>query len=88
MQGECFKIIHVATGKVLGSNNSNNIELFDANTAGNDYQWKFVNEGEYGRIIHRSSGLRIHIKEDDSQFELGPNTWTGNRTLWKFTSIN
>ena len=88
MQGEWFKTIHVATGKVLGSNNSNNIELFDANTAGNDYQWKFVNEGEYGCIIHRSSGLRIHIKEDDSQLELGPNTWTGNRTLWQFTSIN
>lgn len=87
-EGEWFKIVHVATGNVLGSSNDYNIGLFPASTTGNDYEWKYVSEGEYGRIIHRSSGLRIHIKEDNTLFELGPNTWTGDRTLWKFTSVN
>lgn len=73
---------------VLGSENDTNINHYPAGTSGDDYEWKLVEEGEYGRIIHRASGLRIHIKEDDTMFQLGPDSWTGDRTLWKFNGAN
>ncbi|WP_440906604.1 hypothetical protein ACMZOO_17930 (plasmid) [Catenovulum sp. SX2] len=86
--GEWFQIVHVATGKVLGSENDLDINLYTATSSGSEYQWKFIDEGEYGRIIHRDSGLRIHFNENGTMFQLGPNTWTGDRTKWKFTSVN
>ncbi|MCM2678719.1 hypothetical protein [Echinimonas agarilytica] len=80
-----FRLIHVATGQVLGIENGDLKSipsLFSNGSSGEDYEWSFSDEGEWGRLIHRASALRLHFHENGSQFELGPNEWTGSRTQW------
>ncbi|RDV26007.1 hypothetical protein DXV75_07935 [Alteromonas aestuariivivens] len=86
--GEWFRLESEANGNVMGSTDGLNVLHFSASNTGSDYEWKYVAEGDWGRLIHRTSGLRLHIKEDETMFRLGPNTWTGDRTLWQLTPSN
>ena len=83
-----FRLEHVATGKVLGSSNDTNVIHLPNTTTGNSVEWQYQNEGDWGRLIHRKTGLRLHMKEDDTQFVLGSNSWVGNRTKWRFQAVN
>ncbi|RDV25103.1 hypothetical protein DXV75_10765 [Alteromonas aestuariivivens] len=83
-----FRLEHLPTGKVLGSANDTDVVHLANTTTGDTVEWMYQDEGEWGRLIHRKTGLRMHMQEDDTRFILGSNSWEGNRTKWKFEAAN
>lgn len=78
-----FYLQHVPTGKRIGSSDGQTIISMSGTTSGYDAQWKVLEEGTWDRLIHRSSGNRLHIRSNGSMFQLGPNNWTGDNTRWQ-----
>ncbi|MCM2678718.1 hypothetical protein [Echinimonas agarilytica] len=86
--GDWFRLVSEQNNNVLGSEDGASVLHFSSSNTGANYEWKFEVEADgWGRLIHRSSGLRLHIHEDESNFVIGPNSWTGDRTLWRLTGI-
>lgn len=83
VEGGWGKLINVKTGKVLGAVDAKEYSkpsVYDATSTGDDYLWKYRTEDDAGRIVHRSTKLKLHLKPDGSKLMLGP--WMGKNTKW------
>jgi hypothetical protein len=83
-----FFLIHKATGKKLQGNSSYKVSLVDPSKNGTWEQWKWVDAGGgWYRLENRGHNRWLHVGANGtSNWTIGPKTWQGNNTKWKFTN--
>lgn len=85
-----FFLVHKATGKKLQGNGSYVVSLVDPSKNGTWEQWKWVDAGGgWFRLENRGHNRWLHVAANGTgNWTIGPKTWTGNNTRWRFTSTS
>ena len=88
--GGYFYLVHVASSRKLNATtNGDVINTVLATSTDNSAQWRSIDTGGgWFRLENRQFTEWLHLKPDGvTDFQLGPTTWIGNNTQWKFTSV-
>lgn len=86
--GNWFYLVHRASGRKLQCNDGVNVVTAPATNTGNKVQWRWIDAGGgWYRLENRQYVQWLHIKPDgSSDFKVGPTSWTGNNTKWKYSA--
>ncbi|WNJ20646.1 GH39 family glycosyl hydrolase [Pontibacter sp. G13] len=92
--GEIF-IQHKSSGNKLHNNQNNNGDIVNTiapTFTGDNVRWKLIpinDDPGYYRLEHKASGRWFHCQEDGiTNFQLGPTSWTGERTKWTVVPVD
>lgn len=89
--GGYFYLIHVSSGnKLNATTNGDVINTVSATSTANSAQWRWIDAGGgWYRLENRQFTEWLHVNPDGvTNFQLGPITWTGDNTRWKFTNVS
>lgn len=87
--GGFFYLVHQGSGNKLHSSDGLTVNTTAPSATDNNVQWSWVDAGgEWYRLEHKGSGTWLHARQDATDFRLGPTSWTGNNTRWKFANVS
>ncbi|WP_158281554.1 sulfatase-like hydrolase/transferase [Sediminitomix flava] len=85
-----FYLVLRATGEKLGSSDGENVSMFEASNTSDLVQWKWIRvDNTWSRLENKAHTQWLHVKPDGiSNMRIGPLSWTGDNTQWKYTSVS
>ncbi len=89
VDAQWFYLEHTESGERLGSVDGTEMVIADAADSDRAYHWLIYDddESDWIRLIQRATEKRLHIRPDETLFQLGPNSWTGDNSRWQLVAI-